>query len=211
MYKCILCKSNILPCILSLPYTIVQAIAALYIWIPQRNGTLVYRCGMQSLAAECAKRLWGRESWGYEAAGRSEAPGHLFNIIVLSRSAAVQQDARRRPRDAERDRLHEELIASQKTIIDLQIQLIQAKDEQLKSVTSAVEWKVDELAKEVRDYSAAVKSHVPEGSSSRHAGIPSAEVRTAVKTALLDHADEEGRDCNVIFSKYINFAVTDTV
>ena len=98
----------------------------------------------------------------------------------------------------QRDRLHEELIASQKTIIDLQKQLIQAKDEQLKSVTSAVEWKVDELAKEVRDYSAAVKSHVPEGSSSRHAGISSAEVRTAVKTALLDHADEEGRDCNVV-------------
>jgi hypothetical protein len=102
----------------------------------------------------------------------------------------------------QRDRLHEELIASQKTIIELQKQLIhlQAKDEQLKSVTSAVEGKVDEVAKEVRDYSAAVKSHVPEGSSSgsRPAGISSAEVRTAVKTALLDNADEEGRDYNVV-------------
>ena len=49
----------------------------------------------------------------------------------------------------QRDQLREELISSQKSVIELQKQLIQAKDEQLKSVTTAVEGKVDEVAKEV--------------------------------------------------------------
>ena len=77
-----------------------------------------------------------------------------------------------------------------------QKQLLVAKDVQLKSITSAVEVKVGEVKTEVqaefRGYSAVLQAQGGSG------GASTAAVKTAVKTALADRADEELRERNVV-------------
>ena len=96
-------------------------------------------------------------------------------------------------RAGETQQLSNELIESQKTVIALQQELIQVKDEQIKSVTSAVEEKLGEVKQEVRDYSAAVRSGISDSVQISHT-----KVKTAVRNALEDRADEEGREANVV-------------
>ena len=96
-------------------------------------------------------------------------------------------------RAGENEKLSGELIGAQKSVIDLQQQLLAAKDAQLESVTTKVEDKLSEVKQEVLDFSAAVRS----GANSV-ADISPAVVKTAVRSALKDRADEEGRDVNVI-------------
>ena len=90
--------------------------------------------------------------------------------------------------------LKQELHESQKSVIGLQQQLLEAKDVQLKAVTSVVEEKVSEVRQEVKDYSAAVRS----GSVTGGVTLSQADVKSAVRTALVNRADEEGREGNVV-------------
>ena len=90
--------------------------------------------------------------------------------------------------------LRKELDDSQKSVILLQQQLLEAKDVQLKAVTSVVEEKFSEVRQEVKDYSAAVRS----GNVTGGITLSQDEVKSAVKTALVNRADEEGREGNVV-------------
>ena len=96
-------------------------------------------------------------------------------------------------RAGEKEKLSGELIGAQKSVIDLQQQLLAAKDVQLKSVTNTVENKLSEVKQEVLDFSAAVRSGASSGGD-----ISTTMVQTAVRSALNDRADEEGRDLNVV-------------
>ena len=91
--------------------------------------------------------------------------------------------------------LSKELIQRQREVIGLQKMLNDAMNEQLVSFTKIVGEKVESVSNEVRSYSQAVKSNV---AVTPAVSLSSADVTTAVKTALIDRADEEGRDCNVL-------------
>lgn len=91
--------------------------------------------------------------------------------------------------------LSKELIQRQRDVIRLQKQLNDAKNEQLVTVAKTVSAKIDSVNSEVQSYSEAVKSQVDANPA---VSFSSADVTAAVKTALTDRADEEGRDCNVL-------------
>ena len=92
-----------------------------------------------------------------------------------------------------------ELIKCQSSVIDLQKKLLDAKEVQLKSITSAVTEKVGEVKNDVqaelRSYSEVLQSRKE---SDLSLTLCSAEMKTAVKTALADRADEEGRQNNLM-------------
>ena len=70
---------------------------------------------------------------------------------------------------------------------------MEAKNVQLQLVTTTVENKLSEVKQDVLDFSAAVRLGVNSGGD-----ISPAVVKTAVRSALKDCADKEGRDFNVV-------------
>ena len=97
-----------------------------------------------------------------------------------------------------------QLVKCQGSVIDLQKQLLDAKqdlivskDEQLNKLTASVEAKVVEVKEEVRGYSAALQSGMTDSGGSASA-ISAVDVKTAVKTAMIDRADEMNREANVV-------------
>ena len=96
---------------------------------------------------------------------------------------------------SEKVEMRNELLKCQSSVIDLQKKLLDAKDVQLQSVTSAVTEKVGEVKNavhaEFQSYSEALQSH-----RQSDVTFTSAEMKTAVKTALADRADEEDREKN---------------
>ena len=97
----------------------------------------------------------------------------------------------------EKQELRKNVVGCQASVIELQKQLLEAKDEQLKTIQSAVKETVSEVKSDVKaefkSYSAVLQTQ----SGSCGVTITPAEVKTAVKTALADWADEEGREGNV--------------
>ena len=90
----------------------------------------------------------------------------------------------------------ESVIELQKQLLDAKNEIVAAKDEQLATLTATVEAKVGEVREEVKGYSAAVQSGI---TGSNHTPVMfSSEVKTAVRTALVDRADEVGREANIV-------------
>ena len=100
----------------------------------------------------------------------------------------------------EKQELRQELMKCQSSVIDLQKQVIHEKDVQLQSLTTVVSEKVCEVKTEVKaefeGYSAALKSQGGCGSGGET--FTTSAMKTVVRTALADEADEKGRVNNVV-------------
>ena len=96
-------------------------------------------------------------------------------------------------------RMQSELRTCQASVIQLQEQVIYEKNVQLQKIMGAVSEKVGEVKAEVKEefkgYSAALMSGV---SGTGGETFSAADVKTAVRSALSDQADEQGREGNVV-------------
>ena len=95
-------------------------------------------------------------------------------------------------------KLSDQLVACQGQVISLQSQLLDAKDAQLTGVTTVVKENVckvtEEVKAEISSYSDALQSR---GSGSGQ-NFTTVEMKAAVRTALSEKADEDGRENNVV-------------
>ena len=100
--------------------------------------------------------------------------------------------------ESRNQKFSDELIASQNHVISLQQLLLEAKDVQLAKVTTAVEKIVEKVTEDVKAeiscYSDALQSRGVVGGQT----FTSTEMKTAVRTALSEKADEDGRETNIV-------------
>ena len=100
--------------------------------------------------------------------------------------------------ESRNQKFSDDLIASQTQVISLQQQLLEAKDVQLAKVTTAVEEKVckvtEEVKAEISSYSDALQSRGMPAEQT----VSSTDMKTAVRTALSEKADEEERETNIV-------------
>ena len=151
--------------------------------------SLAKECGVDSVDNLSVDMLFQKDI-AFLAPFLHRGANHVSKLFSICKQISASYDNSR----SQLIKCQQTVVELQKQLLDTKHELVVAKDEQVASVTATVAASVNEVKEEVKGYSAAVMS----GNGEAGATISQTVVKTAVRSVLVDRADEVGREANVV-------------